>query len=66
MVERYVFFGLYDYVYTQEEVEEAKKNRDGWQEVMDLLAELQANFSEDTSSMELKQKVKKIMSDYLE
>lgn len=66
MVERYVFFGLYDYVYTQEEVEEAKKNRDGWQEVMDLLVELQANFSEDMSSMELKQKVKKIMSDYLE
>lgn len=60
MIERYVFYGLYDYVFTDKEIAEAQRNMDGWKMIMDDLLALRGKHPEITNRGNLMEEVKRI------
>ena len=60
MMERYVFYGLYDYVFTDKEIEKAQRQIDGWQMIMNDLLALREKHPESTSRENLVEEVKRI------
>lgn len=49
MMERYVFYGLYDYVFTNKEIEKAQYQIDAWQMIMNDALALREKHPESTS-----------------
>jgi len=60
MMERYVFYGLYDYIYTDKEIAEAQRNLDGWKMIKGDLLALRRKNPESMSREKLMEEVKRI------
>ena len=60
MMERYVFYGLYDYVFTEKEIEKAQHQIDAWQMIKNDVLALRGKHPESTSRESLLEEVKRI------
>jgi uncharacterized protein YecE (DUF72 family) len=60
MMERYVFYGLYDYIYTEKEIEKAQNQIDAWQMIKNDVLALRGKHPESTSRENLLEEVKRI------
>ena len=60
MMERYVFYGLYDYIYTEKEIEKAQHQIDAWQMIKNDVLALRGKHPESTSRENLLEEVKRI------
>ena len=60
MMEKYVFYGLYDYIYTEKEIEKAQNQIDAWQMIKNDVLALRGKHPESTSRENLLEEVKRI------